>query len=904
MRHRYTGSLGILFTALLAVTVPVQAQQGSISGQVTDQDTGQLLTQAQIQVLGGGTSDGTLSDAQGNFTLSMAPGSYSIVAVLLGYETERIDGISVSAGAAAEIDIAMTSTALALDPVTVTVSRGQEERTLAAPAHVSVITADQIAQIAATSVADYVKTMPGVDVAKTGINQSNTVTRGFNNVFSGSLLVLTDHRYARLPSLRLNNYNLLPTTSLDIERIEVVLGPAAALYGPNSANGVMHIITTSPIDRPGSTMSLSGGNRGMAQGTFRQAWAFSDKVGLKVSGTYFRGNDFEYTDPVEAAAAAAAPGTIIGDRDYFSSHYGGEARLDIRPWDDSSDNIIVTGGLKTLASSIEPTGIGAGQAKNWTYRFAQARLNKGGLFAQAFLNQSMAGDTYMLRTGNPIVDNSVTFAWQAQYNFDITERFNATAGFDYTDITPKTGGTITGANEASDETKLKGGYLHTTTTLTDQLDFVAALRMDTHEHLEDVMYSPRLGLVLTPEEGHSFRAMFNRSFGTPTTNGLFLDILAGRIPITANVFYNLQANGIPLTGFTFNNTCAGGINNYCMYSAFAPGVQLPATGAALWDALIVPLALQNPTLLATLPLLGLNAAMFAAIVGNPQPGELKSNLMDFNSQNPSIPFIPSAGPQATARLRPTMNTSFELGYTGLIGDKVRLSVSAYQNQYKDFTGPLRVTTPNVFLDGNSVATYLITRLTAAGIPASVASQLAAAIAPTAASVPLGTIVPDQRSNSDLIMNVRNYGKFSIMGVDVGMEAHLSNKVTLTGSYSRVNKECYDYDNDGTCLSRNDVALNAPTNKGSVGLNIDDKVSGLFFGGLLRMSGGYPMNSGVYQGVIDAFNVVDVSAGYRVPGYKGLTISTTINNLLNNKHREFIGVPEMGLLALLKVQFEF
>ena len=120
----------------------------------------------------------------------------------------------------------------------------------------------------------------------------------------------------------------------------------------------------------------------------------------------------------------------------------------------------------------------------------------------------------------------------------------------------------------------------------------------------------------------------------------------------------------------------------------------------------------------------------------------------------------------------------------------------------------------------------------------------------------------------------------------------------------MNKECYDYDNDGSCLRRGDVALNAPTNKGSVGLSVDDKISGLFWGGLLRMSGGYPQQSGVYQGVIDGFAVVDVSLGYRVPGYRGLTISTTINNLFDYDHREFIGVPEVGLLALLKVQFEF
>jgi iron complex outermembrane receptor protein len=64
-----------------------------------------------------------------------------------------------------------------------------------------------------------------------------------------------------------------------------------------------------------------------------------------------------------------------------------------------------------------------------------------------------------------------------------------------------------------------------------------------------------------------------------------------------------------------------------------------------------------------------------------------------------------------------------------------------------------------------------------------------------------------------------------------------------------------------------------------------------------------MNSGVYVGDVESYAVVDVNGGYRVPGYKGFIISATINNLLNNKHQEWIGAPELGILGLLKVQFE-
>jgi len=873
-------------------------------GQVTDENTGQPLAQAQIQVVGGGSSGGALTDAQGNFTLSVASGSYSIVSVLIGYETARIDGISVGAGATEEVSVEMVSTALSLAPVSVTVSRGQEPSTLAAPAHVSVVTAEEISQVVSTSTADFLKGLPGVDVSQVGINQSNTVTRGFNNAFSGSLLVLTDYRYARVPSIRLNNYNLHPTTPLDIDRVEVVLGPAAALYGPESSSGVMHIITSSPIDKPGSRVSVSGGNQNMLRGVFRHGMAFNEKVGFKVSGQYFRGTDFEYTDPVEAAAAVANPSsTTIGRRDLFSSHYGGEARLDIRPWDNPDDDIVFTAGTKTLASSIEPTGIGAGQAKDWTYNSAQARVNKGGLFAQAFLNKSNAGDTYLLRTGNPIVDNSVTFSAQGQYTFDIGGRFNATAGVDYSHITPKTGGTINGANEDNDITKLTGTYLSTTTALTDQLDFVSAIRRDTHNWLEDPFLSPRLGLVLTPEEGHSFRGTFNRSFSTPTSNNLFLDLVAGNMPITSSVAYGVRASGIPTTGFTFNNTCAGGLNDLCMYSAFAPGTQLPANGAALWDNVLVPLALTDATLQATLPMLGLNAAQFAAIVGSPQPGDLSSTMMQFDQTDPSTPFVPSTGPQGVPRLQSLTKTTWEVGYTGLIADAIRFDISGYNSQYKNFIGPLKTLTPSVFIDGTSVANYLVTRLTGAGIPATVATQLAGAIAPTAAQVPLGTISPDQLSNSNVMLTAKNYGEFDIFGVDIGMVAYLSEKLRISGSYSRVSDECYDANVNMSCLDAEDIALNAPTNKGSLGIDVDDKVSGLFYGGRVRMSGGFPVNSGVYSGVVESFNVVDVNAGYTLPG-TGATISATVNNVLNNKHREFIGVPELGTLALLQVEFEF
>ena len=102
-----------------------------------------------------------------------------------------------------------------------------------------------------------------------------------------------------MPSLRVNAYNFLPTPDLDIERIEVVSGPGSALYGPNSADGVTHIITKSPLNSEGTEISLSAGEQSLLSGSYRHAGSIDDMIGYKITGEYTQAEDWHYTDPVE-----------------------------------------------------------------------------------------------------------------------------------------------------------------------------------------------------------------------------------------------------------------------------------------------------------------------------------------------------------------------------------------------------------------------------------------------------------------------------------------------------------------------------------------------------------------------------------------------------------------------------
>jgi iron complex outermembrane receptor protein len=887
---RISSILGLFF---LLSAAPALAQQGTISGLVLDAETMEPISEAQITVLGAGDAQagGMLSNAQGRFTVQLPAGSYSLVVQFLGFGQQRLDDVQVAPGATTPLEILLESTALQLNPIVVTASRRQE-KALESPSNVVTIGAERIRERAAVSPVENVKALPGVDIVQSGLTSANVVTRGFNNVFSGALLVMTDNRYAAVPSLRFNAFNMLPPNQFDVERIEVLLGPAAAVYGPNSANGVMHIITTSPIDDPSSVISFAAGERSVFQSQFRTGVAFSERAGLKLSGSYFKGNDWQYRDPVELAAAEQ-PGAnpLVASRDFDSERYGGEIRFDFRPDEDSE--LIVAAGANNLASNIELTGIGAGQARDWIYSFGQVRFTKDRTFAQAFINQSDAGETYFLRTGNPVVDKSRTIVGQVQQGFMLGDRIDVIGGVDLQFTQPRTEGTINGRNEENDEITEVGGYVQTEIALTDRIDFVGAARLDDHSELEDQVFSPRAALVFRPAENQNFRVSFNRAFSTPSTNNLFLDLVAGRIPLGGGIGYDVRTVGVPSDGFTFDAECPGGVSNLCMFSPFAPqgAGALPASAVPFWNGLVqafVPAALQ-PALLNP-----------GALPSDPA---LASLLRRFNQEQAT--FLPDLqGATDISRIAPTIYNNFEVGYKGLMTDRLLVSVDVYSQSIKDFVGPLRTETPSVFFDPATVQAFVTTRLGPLIAGGQVTPAQAASIIQGISSVPVGTISPDQLQSSDLLLTYRNFGDVDFWGTDLAFQFLATDQLSLSGSYSFVSKECFDFNDDGDCTSAVDISLNAPQNKGSFGVRWSDRLTGLTLEGRGRYVEEFVMNSGVYIGTVESYTVFDANIGYQLPFAPAATVTLTATNVFDNMHQEFVGSPDIGRLLLARLTYEF
>ena len=868
------------------------AQSGAIAGRVTAAETGAPLAGATVQALGpnGIALASSQSNDEGRFRLgNLAPGTYQVLVNRIGYVEQRLPDITVTEGAATDVDVMLTATTVRLNPIVVTASRRQETA-LEAPASISVVDTREVQERPALSPVDHLRGLPGVDVASSGLLQSNVVARGFNNVFSGALLTLTDYRYAAVPSLRVNAGYLIPAANEDIERVEVLLGPGAALYGPNSANGVLHIITRSPFDSRGTTFSVTGGERSVIRGALRHAGVAGERFGFKVSGQYMSGTDWPHLDTLERnarQAALAIPGTNpdtlrIGRRFPQVERWTGDLRFDFRPTPDAE--IIASGGTATAVSAVELTGLGAAQARDWRYDYYQLRGRSGRLFAQAALNVSDAGDTYLLLTGQRIVDRSRMALAQVQHGMDLGARQSFTYGIDLQRTEPRTEGTITGRNEDDDTIDEIGAYVHSETRLSAMFDFVAALRVDNHSRLDEPVWSPRAAIVFKPTPEQNIRLTYNRAFATPTTNHLFLDIIA--LPSLGGLPIAIRATGVPAGGFTFRRDCPSGVGSLCMRSpaAFgAPQQFIPADATLLWQAVAQILYLRS------------NGQIDIRNVPPPTAAQVGTVLRTLNTTTQEFAAAAPTDVRDVDPMRPTISNVIELGYKGLLGGRLLLAADLYHERKNDFVGPLIVETPNAFLEPTSTAAYLISR----GYPPAAAAQIAA----LATMIPVGTVTPDHPLTSDanLLLTYRNFGELDLWGGDIAAEAILTDRVSATITYSYVSEDFFPKETVG---GLSDVALNAPKHKGSLGVRYRDEGRGLMLGARGRHVASFPMNSGIYIGTVEGYTLFDLSVAYQLPFAREMTFSLDALNVLDESHREFVGAPELGRLVLAKVQYTF
>lgn len=164
-----------------------------------------------------------------------------------------------------------------------------------------VISAEDIRRSGKTSVPELLRMVPGIQVARIDVNKWAISARGFSGRFANKLLVLIDGRSVYTPTFSGVYWDVQDMPLADVDRIEVIRGPGATLWGANAVNGVINIITKSAEDTQGGLASVGAGNVEKGFADLRYGGELGDSGWYRLSGKYFNREGLVSSTPKQGA---------------------------------------------------------------------------------------------------------------------------------------------------------------------------------------------------------------------------------------------------------------------------------------------------------------------------------------------------------------------------------------------------------------------------------------------------------------------------------------------------------------------------------------------------------------------------------------------------------------------------
>ncbi|MEZ0261845.1 MAG: TonB-dependent receptor plug domain-containing protein, partial [Alphaproteobacteria bacterium] len=376
-----------------------------------------------------------------------------------------------------------------------------------APAAIFVLTNEDIKRSGATVIPEALRLVPGVNVARINTSGWAISIRGFNGALANKLLVLIDGRevYDHLFSGVYWDVQDIPLE--DVERIEVIRGPGATLWGANAVNGVINIITRDSSATVGGRITSAAGNKERAYTSARYGGSIGDNGHYRVYG--------KYTDRGEEKTLA---GTDAND-DW--TQYRAGFRTD---WNVSADKITVQGDLynsevnqfhtvPTLAgppfSFIAPENITA-RGGNLLSRWTRGYDGGAQLQLQAYFD-------YTYRDQLTLKDRRVSADIDTQYVFPQTSRHQLIAGgryrYSHSDLTPSA--LITTPRPQRDE-NLFSAFVQDKITLKDDKWYLTLGSKIEHNDYTGVEIQPNARLQWHPDSHNMVWASAARAVRTPS----------------------------------------------------------------------------------------------------------------------------------------------------------------------------------------------------------------------------------------------------------------------------------------------------------------------------------------------------------------------------------------------------
>jgi iron complex outermembrane receptor protein len=915
----------ILLIIFLFSSAHLFAQDVKISGTVTAAGNNEPLSGASINIKE--KIAGTTTNSKGQFTLLAGKIRlpFTIVITAVGYDQQEVVIKSESQTVSASLPVRTTQ----LNEVVTSATRVNQS-ILQSPVSIEKMITKAIKENPSFTFYDGLINLKGIEAVTSSITYKQINTRGFNTTGNSRFLQLVDGVDNQTPGLNFSVGNQFGASDLDVESAEVIPGAASALYGPVAFNGLLSIKTKDAFKYQGLSVAVKTGinhvgesfadTKGLYDFALRFAKSFNDKFAFKVNASYLTGTDWyanDYTD-INASIPAANRGPNNPARDALNI-YGDEVTKNItgvgvvnRTGYEEKDlmnygvySLKLNGALLyRISNNLEAiyqynygrgtasyTGSSRFDLNNFVLQTHRLELRGSNFFIRGYSVEENSHDSYNTRSlgqfinrtwvkdlaGTTVSPADADNTWFSRYEAAFKGNVNGVTGNDHTvartfadqgRLLPGTaaydaakdasihnyglsgagvfsnskfyhsdgqydfskqikvfellaGGSLrqykmfTNGSLFDDKTNRInitewGSFLQAGKKLFDEkLKLTASIRYDKNQNFKG-SFTPRFSGVYSVSPMHNFRASYQTGFRNPTPVDQFIHLNVGPITILGGAPNNSKGLNVYENTYTSASVNAFGA---AVGAAIGAGTPPPAAIAANKDLLV------------------------------------KSNV---------------------AYIKPEQQKAFEIGYKGVVNEKLLVDVNYYRSSYTNFilnTVVIQPTSPVLGADGKP-------NMAAAG---EVASRAVKAF--------------------QLYTNASD--KVSAHGVSLGLTYLLDRGYVLGGNVTKSNF------NLGSANANNIAQYNTP--EYSTNMNFGNPNIGSNFGFNINWHwqsqfDWYGTFNGNRPGRIPSYSLFDAQINKKLPA-QHTTVKLGASNIFNKHISQSYGSPAIGGIYYVAFVFD-
>ena len=463
-------------------------------------------------------------------------------------------------------NVSVASPALATEVSTV--SR-QESTVGRSAAPVFVITNEMIRRSGARAIPDILRMVPGVQVARIDSSKWAVSIRGFNGRFANKLLVQIDGRSVYTPLFGGVWWDIQDVVLEDVERIEVIRGPGATVWGANAVNGIINIITKKASDTQGTYVHAGAGTEELGFTTARYGGRIGNDAHYRVYGKWFERDE----------------GFATGDnaKDDWRMGRGG-FRTDWTP--NCCDTLTLQGdyykgaaGERNLLPSLPPVFTQAMDDDEFTeggnilFRWRRELAEDSDWSLQLYYDR-----TERLWSNLGMGEDRDTFDLDFQHRFPLGHRHSIIWGFGYRNTKDqiRNADVLFGAqpiisfspNERADD--VLSYFIQDEITLREDLLYFTVGSKFEHNDYTGFEFQPTARLLWTPSPRHCIWASISRAVRTPTRTEDDIRLLMAPVVVPP---------GIPVFPELFGNPNMVSED----VIAYEAGIRVQPTDQFFWD---------------------------------------------------------------------------------------------------------------------------------------------------------------------------------------------------------------------------------------------------------------------------------------------------------------------------------